>query len=90
MFKNGLLVLLRYTFYKLFLVLPQKPLAERNRKEKNQLPTELYAQHHQLRYLDHSFDNMRRYLRYEHFQHLQYDQRLVFVSWSFSLGSFCS
>lgn len=29
----------------------------------------------QLRYVDHSFDNLRRFKRYEYFQHLQYDQR---------------
>lgn len=29
----------------------------------------------QLRYVDHSLDNLRRFKRYQHFQHLQYDQR---------------
>lgn len=29
----------------------------------------------QMRYVDHSFDNLRRYKRYKHFQYLQYDQR---------------
>ncbi|EFO25657.2 hypothetical protein LOAG_02823 [Loa loa] len=31
----------------------------------------------QLRYVDHSLDNLRRFKRYEHFQHLQYDQRFI-------------
>uniref|UniRef100_A0A915PY76 Uncharacterized protein n=1 Tax=Setaria digitata TaxID=48799 RepID=A0A915PY76_9BILA len=29
----------------------------------------------QMRYIDHSLDNLRRFKRYQHFQHLQYDQR---------------
>uniref|UniRef100_A0A0N5A9C0 ATP synthase subunit s-like protein n=1 Tax=Syphacia muris TaxID=451379 RepID=A0A0N5A9C0_9BILA len=58
-------------------ILPQKPLAEQGRKELGVFPLELYAKHQQLRYIDHSFDNMRRYMRYEHFQHLQYDQRFI-------------
>ena len=31
--------------------------------------------HTMMRYLDHSFDNIRRYNEYEHFVGLQYDQR---------------
>lgn len=58
-------------------ILPKKAPEDMARKDRGDFPMELYNQHTQFRYLDHSFDNMRRYLRYEHFQHLQYDQRFI-------------
>lgn len=36
---------------------------------------EFLINHTQFRYLDHSFDNVRRVREYKNLQHLQYDQR---------------
>ncbi|KAK5980352.1 hypothetical protein GCK32_004653 [Trichostrongylus colubriformis] len=58
-------------------VLPKKDPADMTRKDQGALPMELLTAHTQMRYVDHSFDNIRRYNRYRHFQHLQYDQRMI-------------
>ncbi|KAL6727338.1 hypothetical protein Aduo_009226 [Ancylostoma duodenale] len=58
-------------------VLPKKDRADMTRKDTGAVPIDLLTAHTQMRYLDHSFDNIRRYRRYRHFQHLQYDQRLI-------------
>ncbi|VDL68721.1 unnamed protein product [Nippostrongylus brasiliensis] len=63
-------------------VLPKKALADQTRKDTGALSMELLTNHTQMRYVDHSFDNIRRFKRYRHFQHLQYDQRLVAMSFS--------
>ncbi|ETN80838.1 hypothetical protein NECAME_08915 [Necator americanus] len=47
------------------------------RKDTGAVSIDLLAAHTQMRYVDHSFDNIRRYRRYRHFQHLQYDQRMM-------------
>ncbi|KAJ1349213.1 hypothetical protein KIN20_004684 [Parelaphostrongylus tenuis] len=58
-------------------VLPKKALADQTRKDTGALPMEMLTFYTQMRYVDHSFDNIRRYRRYQHFQHLQYDQRMI-------------
>uniref|UniRef100_A0A1I7WUS9 Polypeptide N-acetylgalactosaminyltransferase n=1 Tax=Heterorhabditis bacteriophora TaxID=37862 RepID=A0A1I7WUS9_HETBA len=57
--------------------LPKKDRADRTRRYTGALPIELLTNHTQMRYIDHSFDNIRRFRRYQHFQHLQYDQRMI-------------
>lgn len=49
------------------------------RKDTGQLPMELLTWHTQMRYVDHSIDNIKRYRRYKKFQHMQYDQRRFFI-----------
>ncbi|KJH43021.1 hypothetical protein DICVIV_10991 [Dictyocaulus viviparus] len=58
-------------------VLPKKDKADQTRKDTGAVPMEVLVAHTQMRYVDHSFDNIRRYKRYQHFQHLQYDQRMI-------------
>ncbi|KAK6024854.1 glycosyltransferase, group 2 family protein, partial [Ostertagia ostertagi] len=58
-------------------VMPKKDLADMTRRETGAVPMELLTYQTQMRYVDHSFDNIRRYKRYRHFQHLQYDQRMI-------------
>ncbi|VDM65903.1 unnamed protein product [Strongylus vulgaris] len=61
-------------------VLPKKDPADMTRKDTGALPIDLLTAHTQMRYLDHSFDNIRRYRRYRHFQHLQMiPERLLFL-----------
>ena len=69
-----------------FAVLPKKDRADMSRKDTGALPMELLTNHTQMRYVDHSFDNIRRVKRYQHFQHLQYDQRWATISISFTLS----
>ncbi|CAJ0598701.1 unnamed protein product [Cylicocyclus nassatus] len=61
----------------LFVFLPKKDRADMTRQDTGALPIDLLTAHTQMRYVDHSFDNIRRYKRYQHFQHLQYDQRMI-------------
>uniref|UniRef100_A0A8R1EB12 ATP synthase subunit s-like protein n=1 Tax=Caenorhabditis japonica TaxID=281687 RepID=A0A8R1EB12_CAEJA len=56
---------------------PKKAPADMTRKDTGQLPMELLTWHTQMRYIDHSLDNVRRYKRYKSFQHMQYDQRVI-------------
>ncbi|EFP10441.1 hypothetical protein CRE_22919 [Caenorhabditis remanei] len=56
---------------------PKKAPADMTRKDTGQLPMELLTWHTQMRYVDHSIDNIRRYRRYKNFQHMQYDQRVI-------------
>uniref|UniRef100_A0A0N4ZEM0 ATP synthase subunit s-like protein n=1 Tax=Parastrongyloides trichosuri TaxID=131310 RepID=A0A0N4ZEM0_PARTI len=56
-------------------VMEKKDLVDMTRRETGALPIELHTNHTQMRYLDHSIDNIKRVKAYEHFQHLQYDQR---------------
>lgn len=58
-------------------VLPKKAPEDMTRKDRGAFSMELMTFHTQMRYIDHSFDNTRRYKRYEHFQHLQFDQRFI-------------
>ncbi|CAJ0582606.1 unnamed protein product, partial [Mesorhabditis spiculigera] len=58
-------------------VAPKKDLADMTRKETGAFPIDLHTNHTQMRYLDHSVDNVRRFKRYTHFQGLQYDQRMI-------------
>lgn len=41
------------------------------------MPVDFHAYHTQFRYLDHSFDNVRRVKEYNRFQVMQYDQRFI-------------
>ncbi|UMM21379.1 hypothetical protein L5515_003085 [Caenorhabditis briggsae] len=56
---------------------PKKAPADMTRKDTGQLPMELLTWHTQMRYVDHSIDNIKRYRRYKNFQHMQYDQRVI-------------
>ncbi|CAI5444079.1 unnamed protein product [Caenorhabditis angaria] len=56
---------------------PKKNVADMTRRETGALPMELLTWHTQMRYVDHSIDNIRRYRRYRNFQHMQYDQRVI-------------
>ncbi|VDN51020.1 unnamed protein product [Dracunculus medinensis] len=58
-------------------VLPKKDKEDQTRKDSQIVPIEAQAFFTQMRYLDHSFDNLRRYKRYKKFQLLQYDQRFI-------------
>uniref|UniRef100_A0A1I8ADP1 ATP synthase subunit s-like protein n=1 Tax=Steinernema glaseri TaxID=37863 RepID=A0A1I8ADP1_9BILA len=58
-------------------VMPKKAPEDMTRKDTGALPIDLLTFHTQMRYVDHSLDNTRRFKRYEHFQHLQYDQRFI-------------
>ncbi|VDK20110.1 unnamed protein product [Anisakis simplex] len=60
-------------------VLPKKAPEDETRKDTGAFSMELMTFHTQMRYIDHSFDNTRRFKRYRHFQHLQFDQRFVTV-----------
>lgn len=64
---------------KYFSVLPKKDKEDQTRKDSQIVPIEAQAFFTQMRYLDHSFDNLRRYKRYKKFQLLQYDQRYHFL-----------
>ncbi|CAB3403453.1 unnamed protein product [Caenorhabditis bovis] len=55
---------------------PKKARADQTRKDTGALPMELLTWHTQMRYVDHSIDNIRRHRRYTNFQHMQYDQRV--------------
>ncbi|CAD6188248.1 unnamed protein product [Caenorhabditis auriculariae] len=56
---------------------PKKATADMTRRETGALPMDLLTWHTQMRYVDHSLDNIRRYNRYTNFQHMQYDQRMI-------------
>uniref|UniRef100_A0AC34Q643 Mitochondrial ATP synthase regulatory component factor B n=1 Tax=Panagrolaimus sp. JU765 TaxID=591449 RepID=A0AC34Q643_9BILA len=58
-------------------VKPKKPLADQTRQETGAMSMETLTNHSMMRYLDHSFDNIRRCNEYEHLFHLQYDQRFL-------------
>ncbi|KAF8359756.1 hypothetical protein PRIPAC_94751, partial [Pristionchus pacificus] len=58
-------------------IAPKKDRADQTRQDQGALPMDLLTNHTQMRYLDHSVDNLRRFKRYDHFQHLQYDQRSI-------------
>uniref|UniRef100_A0A0N5BA07 ATP synthase subunit s-like protein n=1 Tax=Strongyloides papillosus TaxID=174720 RepID=A0A0N5BA07_STREA len=58
-------------------VMPKKDTVDMTRRESGAMAMELMTKHTQMRYLDHSLDNIKRYKAYEHFQHLQYDQRFI-------------
>ncbi|KAE9556106.1 hypothetical protein FO519_000740 [Halicephalobus sp. NKZ332] len=58
-------------------VMPKKPLADQTRRESGAMSMEVLTAHTMMRYVDHSFDNIRRYNEYEHFVGLQYDQRFL-------------
>ncbi|CEF68537.1 ATP synthase subunit s-like protein [Strongyloides ratti] len=58
-------------------VMPKKDLEDMTRRETGALSIEFLTSHTQMRYLDHSFDNIKRCKAYEHFQHLQFDQRFI-------------
>uniref|UniRef100_A0A0M3IIE3 ATP synthase subunit s-like protein n=1 Tax=Ascaris lumbricoides TaxID=6252 RepID=A0A0M3IIE3_ASCLU len=58
-------------------VLPKKAPEDQTRKDTGAFPIDLMTFHTQMRYVDHSFDNTRRFKRYRHFQHLQFDQRFI-------------
>jgi hypothetical protein len=56
-------------------VLPKKDLADQSRRDAGGFSIDFHTAHTTLRYIDHSYENTRRYLRYREFQRLQYDQR---------------
>uniref|UniRef100_A0A915CQ70 Uncharacterized protein n=1 Tax=Ditylenchus dipsaci TaxID=166011 RepID=A0A915CQ70_9BILA len=58
-------------------VMPKKDVEDMNRREQGMLPLEFQTNHTQMRYVDWSFDNIRRCREYTRFQHLQYDQRFL-------------
>ena len=58
-----------------FLVLPKKELADQTRQESGTMSMEVLTAHSMMRYVDHSFDNIRRFNEYQHLFKLQYDQR---------------
>ncbi|TKR78201.1 hypothetical protein L596_019049 [Steinernema carpocapsae] len=58
-------------------VRPKKALEDQTRRETGAFPMELMTFHTQMRYVDHSIDNSRRFNRYRHFQGLQFDQRFI-------------
>ncbi|KHN78647.1 ATP synthase subunit s-like protein [Toxocara canis] len=58
-------------------VMPKKAPEDQTRKDTGAFPMDLMTFHTQMRYIDHSFDNTRRFKRYRHFQHLQFDQRFI-------------
>uniref|UniRef100_A0AC34FAA2 Mitochondrial ATP synthase regulatory component factor B n=1 Tax=Panagrolaimus sp. ES5 TaxID=591445 RepID=A0AC34FAA2_9BILA len=58
-------------------VLPKKALADQTRQETGETSMEMLTAHTQMRYVDHSFDNIRRCKEYDHFIGLQYDQRFL-------------
>uniref|UniRef100_A0A915BYR8 ATP synthase subunit s-like protein n=1 Tax=Parascaris univalens TaxID=6257 RepID=A0A915BYR8_PARUN len=58
-------------------VLPKKAREDETRKDTGAFPIDLMTFHTQMRYVDHSFDNTRRFKRYRHFQYLQFDQRFI-------------
>ncbi len=60
-----------------FSALPPKDLEDQTRREKGQMNFDYLAGHTQMRYLDYSTDNVRRYGRYQAFLARQYDQRQV-------------
>jgi len=57
--------------------LPQKPLADQRAKETGEMSVAFQTNFTQCRYVDHSFDNIRRCSEYKRFQGLQYDQRFL-------------
>jgi len=59
------------------MIQPKKALEDMNRRERGGVPLDIHIKHTMLRYVDHSFDNINRYHRYQHFVHLQYDQRFI-------------
>uniref|UniRef100_A0A7E4VU30 ATP synthase subunit s-like protein n=1 Tax=Panagrellus redivivus TaxID=6233 RepID=A0A7E4VU30_PANRE len=58
-------------------VMPRKALADQTRRESGAMSMDVLTAHTMMRYLDHSFDNVRRYNEYQHLFHLQYDQRFI-------------
>ena len=62
--------------YLLISVLPKKALPDQTRQESGAMSMEVLTNHTMMRYVDHSFDNIRRYNEYQHFVGLQFDQRL--------------
>ncbi|CAI4228962.1 unnamed protein product [Auanema sp. JU1783] len=56
---------------------PKKDRADETNEDTGALPIDLLTNHTQMRYVDHSIDNIKRFNRYQHFKHLQYDQRMI-------------
>ncbi|CAD5232061.1 unnamed protein product [Bursaphelenchus xylophilus] len=57
--------------------LPKKQFEDQSRRDQNAPSLKLLTDHTTLRYVDHSYDNIRRVRRYEAFQLRQYDQRFI-------------
>ncbi|KAH7716797.1 Protein Y53G8AR.8, partial [Aphelenchoides avenae] len=58
-------------------VVAPKNVEDMNRREQGMFPFDYYSSHTMGRYLDHSFDNIRRVREYSRFQVRQYDQRFI-------------
>ncbi|CAK5060713.1 unnamed protein product [Meloidogyne enterolobii] len=60
-----------------FKVMPKKAIQDQDQWMLGTFPTQYHIAMKQLRYVDHSFDNLRRCRDYRHFQRLQFDQRFL-------------
>uniref|UniRef100_A0A914CAB4 ATP synthase subunit s-like protein n=1 Tax=Acrobeloides nanus TaxID=290746 RepID=A0A914CAB4_9BILA len=58
-------------------LIPKKAFEDKTRRERGGFPVETWQKLWHHRVTDHSFDHLKRVKRYEHFQHLQYDQRFI-------------
>ncbi|PAV86557.1 hypothetical protein WR25_11947 [Diploscapter pachys] len=58
-------------------VVPEKDIEDQTRRDQGMFPFDFMTSHTQMRYLDHSYDNIRRTRNYENFQVMQYDQRMI-------------
>jgi hypothetical protein len=58
-------------------VMPKKAHEDQTRRDCGALPMDFLTSQTQMRYLDHSFENLRRVKEYNQFQILQYDQRFI-------------
>uniref|UniRef100_A0A914LL85 ATP synthase subunit s-like protein n=2 Tax=Meloidogyne incognita TaxID=6306 RepID=A0A914LL85_MELIC len=58
-------------------VMPKKAIQDQDQWMLGTFPTQYHIAMKQLRYVDHSFDNLRRCKDYRRFQYLQFDQRFM-------------